>query len=175
MESNEEWRPVPGYEGSYEVSNLGRVRSLERSVKTTDERIRTVPSKVLKQTANRNPGYLKVGLSRGGSVTVYRVHRLVAQVFVPGEGPGLEVCHQDGNHRNNESGNLRWGTRGDNLRDSVRHGTHWAALVTHCPQGHEYTATNTRIYRGSRFCITCARTRAREYAMRRRSAARRNG
>lgn len=121
MSVQERWLPVVGYEGFYEVSDLGRVRSLDRIL--DDGRVRR--SKTLRATMKKDTGRLKVSLSRNGVVQTALVHRLVAVAFLgaPPDGRGL-VLHGDGNHLNNRAENLRWGTYVDNVQDSIKHGTH---------------------------------------------------
>lgn len=114
----ETWRPVVGFEGSYEVSNLGRIRSLPRNT-----RMGTLGGRrLLKQETARN-GYLRVCLSRDGTVRHFSVHRLVLDAFVGIRMPGQEGCHQNGIRADNCLANLRWDSRSENARDRVRHGT----------------------------------------------------
>lgn len=113
----ERWAPVPGYEGFYEVSDRGRVRSLDRWVRRGGG-TQFWRGRVLRQ--QERTGYRAVTLQRDGRRT-FRVHRLVAMAFVGGDGP---VCrHLDGNPLNNSADNLAWGTSSDNSEDSRRHGT----------------------------------------------------
>ena len=135
------WRPIPGYE-RYELSNLGRVRS-KRGIR--------------KLFTNPN-GYAHVVIHGGGKLHTLKIHRLVARVFVPGEAPGLDVCHIDGDKLNNAATNLRWGTRSENILDQVRMGRHINARKTHCKSGHEFSPENTRLTSdGRRKCRTCRR------------------
>jgi len=70
----------------------------------------------------------------------------------------MDSCHWDDDPANNRLENLRWGTRSENRKDSVRNGTHNMASKTHCPQGHPYTAGNTYVYPGgNRACNECRR------------------
>lgn len=169
---NEEWRPVAGYEGMYEVSSIGNVRSLPRLLRVRDHDHR-VRGKMLTKSLMTGTGYPRVTLSKDGRVTTKSIHRLVALAFVPGYEPGLEVCHFDGDRQNNVASNLRWDTRSGNMRDMVRHGRNAMTNRTHCPRGHEYSAENTKVYEGRRFCITCSRERGRkrqrEYRARKRA------
>lgn len=112
----ERWLPVVGFEGLYEVSDLGRVRATSRRMGTTGEPL----------AANIDPqGYRAVGLRRPSHPRVQRrVHRIVAAAFIGPCPPGMEVCHSDGDKLNNQPSNLRYGTRSENIRDQVRHGTH---------------------------------------------------
>jgi hypothetical protein len=117
----EEWRDIPGYEGLYQVSSLGRVKSLERVVNHRRHGTQRVSEKILKATQN-STGRLTVPLYRGAMRTSGLVHRLVAITFLGDSPKGMEACHNDGNHLNNHVDNLRWGTRSDNMRDKVEHG-----------------------------------------------------
>lgn len=70
------------------------------------------------------------------------------------------ALHRDGDALNNTPENLYWGSYSENMRDAIEHGTHVAASKTHCPQGHEYDAENTRYTKdGHRVCRTCHRNR----------------
>jgi hypothetical protein len=144
----ETWLPVVGYEGLYDVSDLGRVRSLPRAKNT---------GHLLTPSACFEPPRFQVGLSRDGIVTTKAVHRLVGEAFLGPLPPGLETRHLDGNSLNNAVGNLKYGTHSENMHDQVRHGTHAAASATHCPQDHEYTTANTYINpsSGGRMCRAC--------------------
>lgn len=121
MEEN--WKPVVGHEGAYEVSDLGRVRSLPRSapVMLADGRVtqRRLPGKTLKPGLD-SAGYLSVQLGRkAGSV---RVHWLVLSAFVGPAPAGAQRLHNDGCRTNNALANLRYGTRSENMQDLFRHG-----------------------------------------------------
>jgi HNH endonuclease/NUMOD4 motif len=161
-DGTERWLPIPGYEGFYEASDLGRIRSVPRK-KPNGQPVGTV----LKPWT-RPDGHLMVVLCVNGQKTSSLVHRLTAITFIGAQPPGCEVCHNDGNPANNVPGNLRWGTRGDNVRDSVRHGTNTWAARTHCPQGHPYDAENTitgkrgngRTFRACRICTREAKRRS---------------
>ena len=158
----ETWRPVIGYEGYYDVSDFGRVRSVDRYVHNRDGWPPMLKrGQIMKQSATG--GYLAVNLHRKGQKMRRRpVHLLVIEAF-QGERPSPShvACHCDGDRFNNENSNLRWDTRSANAQDAIRHGTHPQKLKTHCPQGHEYTTENTSIYRGGRKCKTCVRARDR--------------
>ena len=129
MEAIEEWRDVVGYEGLYEVSSIGRVRTVERSnVVDSSEKgtsytcIRPVKARLKKQSDNSN-GYPRVSLWRNGSYKYHFVHRLVADAFVNGKRDGLVVDHVDGDRHNNRADNLRWCTQSENLNDARKRGT----------------------------------------------------
>lgn len=111
----EKWAPIKKFEGYYEVSNLGRVRSLDRKMIIKGngggyyEGIRR--GKILKQR-DSNVGYLRVYLSsvKNGISRSYSVHRLVAEAFIPGGGKRKQVNHKDENKHNNIADNLEWCT-----------------------------------------------------------------
>ena len=121
--SNERWLPVAGYRGIYEVSDWGRVRSLERQVKTCGGALRRVPARVLRLAPDRF-GHMRVGLHREGRQQQLYVHRLVLEAFVGTCPDGMEACHGDGDPANNRLEFLRWDTPAANQADRLRHGTH---------------------------------------------------
>jgi len=114
---SEEWRPVRGYDGFYEVSSLGRVRSVDRVFIRADGQRQGRRGRVLVQTP-LGRGYPSVQLRLG----VRRaVHVLVCQAFHgPRPSSRHEVAHYDGDKHNNAATNLRWATKRENHADSVR-------------------------------------------------------
>jgi len=137
----EQWRPIPGFEGLYEASNLGRVRS---------------PRTILKQRLS-NKGYPVVELSKDGRSRESLVHRQVLSAFQGGPPPGNECRHLNGIPTDNRIENLAWGSRSENTVDQIAHGTHRNARKTSCPRGHEFTPENTYIQpsNGGRRCRAC--------------------
>jgi hypothetical protein len=118
----EEWRSVPGYEGVYEVSNLGRVASCFRQTPCSRHGTRTYPRRVLKLRPTSG-GYVRAGLAYGGTTRTLLVHRLVAMAFLGPPPEGMEVCHNNGQRADNRATNLRWDTRVNNHADMAAHGT----------------------------------------------------
>lgn len=112
----ENWRDVVGYEGIYEVSDRGRVRSLDRIVKANNGIVYKRKGKYMKITENRY-GYPTVNLSKDGSNKIKSVHRLVANSFV-GES-NLIVNHKDGIKNNNNLENLEFVTQKENMNHAV--------------------------------------------------------
>jgi hypothetical protein len=106
---DEEWRDIPGYEGLYQVSNMGRVKSLKGN------------EKILKLYSRR--GYLGLNLHKNTNVHLKAVHRLVAESFL-GNYPNLQVNHKDGNKHNNIVENLEWVTPSQNIIHAYNHGLH---------------------------------------------------
>lgn len=156
--SAEVWRPVVGFEHGYEVSDCGRVRSIERVVTDSLGRNLRREGRVLAQTIGTT-GYFTVSLGRSGGTQ--KVHRLVLEAF---RGPSdLDGCHNDGNKLNNALDNLRWDTRSENNFDMVRHGKHGMRLRDNCPRGHELRQPNlvTSVAElGWRDCRACSRARS---------------
>jgi hypothetical protein len=132
---SEVWRPVVGFEGFYEVSSLGRVRSLARQVLCSDGRLHPVHGRILRPIVRGR--YLCVLLADRDRSTKRSLHRIVCEAFhgAPTE-PDLQVCHGNGDCRDNRAENLRWGTPLDNSADKAAHGTelrgseHQNAVVT---------------------------------------------
>jgi hypothetical protein len=115
----EKWRMIDDFEGYYEVSNIGRVRSLSRR----DSIGRRRTGLVLRQTITPN-GYLQVSLSKGGKNQQYSVHRLVALAFIGAIPLSKQVDHIDGNKLNNASSNLRYVSALENIRSGIAIGLH---------------------------------------------------
>ncbi|WP_194385339.1 NUMOD4 motif-containing HNH endonuclease [Microbacterium luteum] len=122
----EEWRPVIGWEGIYEVSDHGRVRSVERTIPHGSGFPMVRVSHVLRPGSLRKAGHQLVCLMDGvgGRKQSRYVHQLVLEAFVGPMPEGMEGCHYDGDPRNNRLENLRWDTHAGNMQDAVRHGTH---------------------------------------------------
>lgn len=102
----EEWRDIKVYEGLYQVSNYGRVKSLERYEKCGNF-IRVRKEKILKQKLNLY-GYLEVGLCKNAITKYFKVHRLVAESFISNPNNYPQVNHKDENKENNCVDNLEW-------------------------------------------------------------------
>ena len=112
----EQWRNIPGYEGIYQASNIGRIRSSPNKVTSNAKYTRRVwKTRVLKPKAEGR-GDLRVSLWKDGKCKDFLVARLVAMAWCQGYGENMTVNHIDGNFLNNVSTNLEWVTRGENVR-----------------------------------------------------------
>jgi len=134
----EEWRAVVGYEGLYEVSSQGSVRSLDRTVLYPNGKTsRKFKGKLLKQCLNVKQRYYGVRLSKQGKTKLWLVHQLVASAFLGTRPEGWVVCHGPKGRLCNELDNLSYGTVGKNSADQWRDGTKkygekcsWSKLTT---------------------------------------------
>jgi len=120
----EVWRPVVGYDGLYEVSDMGRVRTLphtrrSRSGRTAQVRLRLIRPVKLPPPHN----HWTITLSRDGKRTSYPLHTLVLTAFSGPAPSGMQCRHMDGDPDNNRLDNLQWGTPLENAADRDRHGT----------------------------------------------------
>ena len=119
----ERWASLPGWEGLYEVSNLGRILSLDRVV-NGPHGLQRVRGRVLKhRIVGPRANYHAVSLARDGKAVPVGVHRLVLMAFVGLPKPGQEARHLNGNPSDNRLTNLAWGTRVENASDRGVHGT----------------------------------------------------
>jgi hypothetical protein len=114
------WSIIPGYDGNYHVSNMGRVKSVSRYKINRHGSLTLLPETIMR--AKKTPqGYLQVGL-RNPKQRLFYVHRLVALAFVENPHGKPEVNHKDGNKSNNVFSNLEWSTPGENIMHSVQLG-----------------------------------------------------
>jgi hypothetical protein len=125
LHEEEIWKPVVGWEGFYEVSNMGRVRGLNRVVFCTgkDGNLHERHEKQRLKSKRLVRGYELVSLGKNGKQYSYQVHRLVLFAFVSPCPKGMQACHNDGIRTNNHLNNLRWDTPKNNHQDRIRHGT----------------------------------------------------
>lgn len=159
----ETWKPIPNYEGLYEVSNYGRVRACTREIKYKNKRgteiTRFCKGKDLVARKGAN-GYLYVELWKRNDGKTFPVHSLVLEAFVGPRPDGYVCCHEDDVKTNNYVGNLRWGTYSDNAADRVKNGRDKNSNKKHCRRGHPLVAPNlvpSKLKVGSRECLACRR------------------
>jgi len=113
----EVWKDVPNYEGLYQVSSFGRVRSLPRKHSPT--------IRIMKLMVNSR-GYLVIILSKYGVKKGFKLHRLIAEAFIPNSYSKPQVNHIDGDKRNNSLSNLEWCTSSENIRHAFDTGLKFA-------------------------------------------------
>ncbi len=112
------WKDIKDYEGLYQVSNLGRVKSVERIKTIPPNKTYTQKSFIMKPYYHYN-GYPIITLSKNGIRFKDVVHRIVAKHFIENPENYKYVCHKDDNPLNNKADNLYWGTQQDNMNDKV--------------------------------------------------------
>lgn len=110
----EEWRDIKDFEGWYQVSNLGRVRSVDRIITFRDGRKRMFQGQILQCNTITSSGYYQAKLKKNEKTTFVYVHRLVAEQFCPNPENKPTVNHNDENKLNNRADNLCWMTQGEN-------------------------------------------------------------
>lgn len=156
----ERWLPVPGYDGAYEVSDAGQVRSWLPWNGTATPR--------LLKASRDDKGYPRVNLPIGGRQRHFRVHKLVTLAFLGPCPEGQEVRHLDGDAANGCLSNLAYGSHSRNMHDRRTHGTDANLNKDRCPAGHAYDGQNTYRQPGGtgRQCRTCHRHAVRTYKAR---------
>lgn len=113
----EEWKDIKGYEGLYQVSDWGRVKSLDRFIETS-KGIRHYKEKILKTyLAGTNKDYHYIKLHKDGITKSFEIHRLVAEAFIPNPENKPQVDHISGKKNDNSVWNLRWATQPENLNN----------------------------------------------------------
>lgn len=112
----EVWKDIEGYEGYYQVSDLGRVKAFSRLVGHPNGGLKRLPEKIMNMNPSKS-GYIHVNL-RGRGRKVFSIHRLVALHFIPNPENKPEVNHKDGVKTNNHKSNLEWSTNQENITHS---------------------------------------------------------
>ena len=117
------WKPVKNYEGLYEISDAGTVRSKDRKIDTKIRHVsqRIIKGKELKPNLKKN-GYFTVDLCKNGKITTTLVHRLVAEAFIPNPHNRKYVNHIDSDRTNNKAANLEWVTSSENRVHGIQYG-----------------------------------------------------
>jgi hypothetical protein len=131
----EVWKAVPEYEGLYEASTFGNIRSLDRTVYTKGGQARRIKGKILKPQRAIDDPRLHISMCKNYTVIVIRVHIVIAQTFLGERPEGMHICHGDGDCTNNRLSNLRYDTPSGNEKDKILHGKaqrgtrcHWHKL-----------------------------------------------
>lgn len=126
------WKDIPGYEGKYQASNLGRIRSLTREITQRSRSgnffTRVVKGRVLRPACTKDNPHLYVVLGHGANGS--QVHQLVARAFHGPQPPNTDVRHINGDPQDNRPENLVYGSRKENILDVFRQGKAWRKLTT---------------------------------------------
>lgn len=159
------WKFIPGYEGIYQASNEGEIRSVDRvTAKNAFKK-----GAIKKQNINSQTGYPMVSLWKNGVERRDTVHVLILETFKGPRPKGYYGCHNYGDKLNNTVDNLRWDTPTSNNLDRIKHGNDPARSRTHCPRGHKLeepnlVASKKRI--GIRECQACSYAQSKIYTSR---------
>ena len=116
------WLPIKNYEGLYEISDTGEVRSVNRILKVTNRKDSLFRGRLIKQSPNKSVLYMQVQLWKENKGMNYYVHRLVAEAFIPNPDNLREVNHIDGNRQNNHIENLEWVSHSENMIHAINTG-----------------------------------------------------
>lgn len=122
---NEIWKDIPGFEGIYKINKKGEVKSLNRIKRGKGGSTIVVKEKILKQSLDRKNGYLMVTLTKNEKRKNYRIHKLVANLFIPNPNNYPQVNHIDGNKFNNTVDNLEWCTPQENIQHAWKNGLNY--------------------------------------------------
>lgn len=118
---NEIWKDIKGFEGYYQASSYGRIRSCDRYITEKTGKVNFLKSRILKNNIG-DDGYYKVVLQKYGKAYYFRVCRLIAQTFLENSGNKPQVNHIDGNKLNDHVTNLEWNTVQENITHSIQSG-----------------------------------------------------
>lgn len=124
--SKEIWKDIQGYESAHQISNKGRWRTLDRMVPAGNNKFRFSAGQI-RRPLIASSGYRTAVLRKNGKQVIRYIHRLVLETFIGPCPKGMECLHKDGNRANNKLNNLRWGTRSENVWDSIKHKTYRGA------------------------------------------------
>lgn len=158
---SENWLPVVGYEGLYEVSDQGRIKRVAGGQGA-------VPG--IRRPSIHPAGYQQISLSANNVQATKKISRLVLEAFVGPCPPGMEACHWNDIADDDRLENLRWDTHAANIVDRTRnnHPRKQPKLRTHCKAGHEYVEGSFRMQGNTRICLACLRERDRRRSERKR-------
>jgi hypothetical protein len=116
------WKQIEGYEGLYEVSNTGLVKSVDRMLRAGKHTSRIYRGNIKALLTLKRSGHKYIILYKDNKMKNLYVHRLVAQAFIPNPNNLPNVCHWDNNPSNNSIENLYWGTQKHNIKQMVSDG-----------------------------------------------------
>lgn len=123
------WEDIKGFEGLYQISNLGNVKSLEREVKRSDNKRGFYKERILKPAKN-NKGYYIIKIHKNSKPSTFKIHRLVYQAFGKENLNGFEINHLDGVKTNNNINNLERCTSKENTYHALTNGLKGGVKLT---------------------------------------------
>lgn len=160
---DEIWKAIPGFEGIYEVSSKGRMKSLPRTVTHGASGYLTIRGRILKYSQSGK--YPSARLYLEGEGVNRTIHRLVAEAFIPNPGDLPLVLHKDDNPENYGLENLKWGTVEENSRDAKDNKRNANLEKKECKRGHPLSGRNlVESMLPHRSCKACSRERARAHS-----------
>jgi hypothetical protein len=160
---NEIWKYIVGHEGRYEVSNLGRIRSVDRIVPNKrwhESGTRLYRSKIRSQTPTGDGGYMGVCIHDAKQCykrTIVKTHIAVLEAFVGPRPDGMDGCHNDGDVTNNTLDNLRWDTPKNNNSDKIKHGTAQVGSKNPSAKLNEYDVARIKSMIGKKSMVTISK------------------
>lgn len=153
------WKTVPGYEGYYDVSSLGRIRSHDRSTMRVDGKRFSKRGRILSLNLERK-GYLSVRLCVERVHTIFKAHRLVALAFLPPASPGQQINHINGVKTDNRPENLEWVSAQENVLHAFASGlciTRQGVANGHSILGVESVLESIEMHRAGLSCAHISR------------------
>lgn len=127
---SEIWKDIKDFEGYYQVSSLGRIRSLDRVKSTYGGRSYAIKGAIKSIRLNNISGYSQITLSKDGKKRVFTIHRLVGLNHIPNPNNLPELNHEDGNKQNNAVSNLKWCDKNYNHQHACKTGL-WKMNINH--------------------------------------------
>jgi hypothetical protein len=110
------WKDIQGYESLYQASNLSRIRSLDRIIYYSDGRINHTKGKIINSYIDSSNGYSIIRLSKNNKIKRYKVHRIIAKLFLDNPNKYVQINHKDCNKTNNNIENLEWCNQSQNMK-----------------------------------------------------------
>lgn len=155
---DENFLPITGYEGLYEIGDRGTVRTISHTTIRSNGRICHVSAKIRSHKILPK-GHHAITLMNNGTYHTFLVHRLVLLTFIGPPPIGSNIArHLNDNPSDNRLENLSWGTASDNQYDAVRNGKHYLGSLKSCRRGHPLRGNNLKHDKhGKRICRACSR------------------
>lgn len=121
MKEVENWKDVPGFEGYYQASTLGNVKTLSRKIIKSNKAIKIIEERLIKPFKDKD-GYLEVSLWKGNKGKKFKLHRLIGTLFIPNPENKPTINHKFGDKKDNKVSSLEWATRSENISHAYETG-----------------------------------------------------